>query len=187
MRPPRDRRIFLSVRSVAEVMQLYAQLSRASWHPVEPSRSRTDDRCALHVSLLLPGIAHAFHAHVLNRSLTSIRTLREEAKRAFEVDPDLRCAIDEIVRGLTPADGLLMSQLRGPCQLPFWSRLAIAQFRKDGHSILDLSEAFSCSPRTVLNVLRKSDFTSSERRLTRSQINPPNKFGSTNSVPSQTR
>lgn len=137
--------------------------------------------------MLIPGIAHAFHAQVLSRSLTSIRKYRAEASAMLVEDPDLQAAVDVAVRSLTPADGLLMARLRGPCQLPFWSRLAIAQFRKNGYTIAELAEAFSCSRRTIVNVLGKTSFVSAERRLTRSQQHPPNKFSAEHPLRAKSR
>ncbi len=155
---------------------LTAQLSHARWRPIAPPQPGLKDRHAFHVSLLLPGIAHAFHAQVLNLGLTTIGKYLAAARAAFLNDPHLREAVDDAARGMTPADGLLMARLRGPCQLPFWSRLAIVQYRKEGHSIPELAEVFICSPRTIVNAIKRSDFTSAERRLSQHQENPPGKF-----------
>lgn len=157
-------------------MRLIAQLSRATWRPIAPPSPGFTDQGRFHASLLLPGIARAFHAHVLSRGLTSIGKYIAAARVAFLDDPNLREAVDGAVGGMTPADGLLMARLRGPCQLPFWSRLAIVQYRKEGHSISELAEAFRCAPRTVVNVIGRTAFVSAERGLSKYQKNPPGKF-----------
>jgi hypothetical protein len=126
--------------------------------------------------MLLPGLSSAFHRAVLDRGSTAIRGYRAEAQAAADLDPDLSRDATAAAASITPADGMLMARLRGSCQLPFWSRLAIVEYRKRGYTIPAIAKAFHCSPRTVVNVVRRSVFLSPDRKLTRFQLNPPSKI-----------
>lgn len=155
---------------------LITQLSQTTWMPIKPGTSCASRQRDFHISMLLPGFAHAFHAHVLNRSLTSIAKYRTEAEAALLDDPKLQLAVSWRARELKPVDGLLMARMRGSCQLPFWSRLAIVQYRKEGFTIHQIAEAFMCSPRTVVNAATRTVFASSRRLLAPQQLHPPGKF-----------
>jgi hypothetical protein len=157
-------------------MNLSAQVSRAKWRPVPPPRRGDRDRLKFYVSMLLPGLSAAFHQTVLNRCYTSVREYRAEADAAADADPELRQLANAAASALTPADGMLMAQLRGECQLQFWSRVAIVEYRKQGYTIPTIAQAFRCSLRTVVNVTCSSIFLSPHRRLTHFQLHPPAKF-----------
>lgn len=159
---------------------LSEQLSHARWQPVLPP-PRGEDRRAFHVSILVPGLSNAFHRTVLRRGYTAVRGYRAEAEAAAGQDPVLRRDAYAFAASITPADGMLMATMRGDCQFQFWSRIAIVEYRKLGHTIPAIAKAFRCSPRTVTNVIRTSVFFSPDRKLTRFQLDPPSKIPRKNS------
>jgi hypothetical protein len=126
--------------------------------------------------MLLPGLSNAYHRAVLDRGSTSVREYRAEAQAAADRDPELRRDVSAAAALISPADGMLMARLRKQCQLPFWSRLAIVEYRKKGYTIPAIAAAFRCSPRTVTNVIQTSVFFSPNRKLTWFQLNPPAKI-----------
>lgn len=160
----------------AETGLLDAQVSRAFWKPVSLSRETRQDFHDFCVSLLLPGLSNTFHQQVLGRSYTTVRGYRAMAREEAERHPELWRDAESVVRKLTSADGLLMAQLRGRSQLPFWSKLAIVEYRKRGHSISELAGSFKCSRRTIHNVIRSGNFLSCQRTLPPNKLSPPNKF-----------
>jgi hypothetical protein len=126
--------------------------------------------------MLVPGFAHAFHAHVLGRSPAAVRSYRLAALEAAHRDPALRDEASAIASSLRPPDGLAMARLRGSCQLPIWTCLAICEFRKQGYSVAELASAFQCSVRTIASVVSRSVFLSAERKLSPQQLCPPGMF-----------
>ena len=44
--------------------------------------------------------------------------------------------------------------------MPFWSRLAIADYRKRGYGLTEIARVFRCAPRTIWNITHKSLFLS---------------------------
>jgi hypothetical protein len=155
-------------------------LESAHWKPILPPK-RGASRNEFHASLLLPGLSLAFHAAALGRSRTSIATYRAAASEAARSDPSIMDAVTAAIGSLRAEDGLKMAQCRGRTQLPFWSRMAISEYRKRGLSRHEIAAAFHCSPGTVANVLqgRGSGYgaLSGERRLTETQRNPLGKWG----------
>jgi hypothetical protein len=78
---------------------------------------------------------------------------------------------------MTALHGLEMAKRRGKAQLPYWSRMAIQEFRHQGMSREDIAVAFRCSFGTVANVLQGKGVSfkpiSGERNLTHCQQRPP--------------
>ena len=78
---------------------------------------------------------------------------------------------------MTPEAGLALAQRRGRAQLPWLSRAAIADYRKQGATRHELAEAFRCSVSTIDNVICRPgfryDMLSMQKRLTHSQHRPP--------------
>lgn len=166
----------LRVRDRVAKSELGEQVTHARWQPIPPPRRGLEDRRDFHISMLIPGFSNAFHRVVLGRGYTAVRAYRAEAAAAADADPELMAMADAACSAFTPADGMLMAQLRGRCQLPFWSRLAIVEYRKRGYSIPAIADAFRCSLRTVVNAIGRGMFFSPHRRLTRFQLNPPSKI-----------
>ena len=73
-----------------------------------------------------------------------------------------------------------MAQRRGTAHLPFWSRLAIAEFRVRLGGPKEVARLFRCSVRTVQLILRTTptayDPLTGERRLSRTQAAPSRKW-----------
>jgi len=104
--------------------------------------------------MLAPGFSGSFHMHTLQRSDTSIRRYRREAKAAARSDPTIEKMAHQLVSGLKAEDGLAMARSRGRSQMPHWSRMAISAYRDRGHATEEIAKMFFCSPSTVRNVLR---------------------------------
>lgn len=144
---------------------LATELCAARWRPAKPKELGHD------TMILMPGFTAAFWMQVFNRSYSTISAWRATANAS---QSEIQAAMCELM----PADGLAMARLPGPCQLPFWSRLAIAHYRKVGHSVPVIAESFECCSRTVSYVLSRTQFANPERRLTVSQRNPPSRWSS---------
>lgn len=149
------------------------------WQPVRPPR-RGEPRTAFHAQMLMPGFSLAFHAAALGRSRTSIMSYRAAAIEAARSDPRVLEAVDAAIWAMRPEHGLAMAQARGTAQLPYWSRLAICDYRKRGLSRPAIANAFRCSLGTVANVLqgKGSSYSlfSGVRCLTSAQRNPPRRM-----------
>ena len=78
---------------------------------------------------------------------------------------------------MTAEAGLALAQRRGRSQLPWLSRVAIIDYRKQGATRRELAEAFRCSTSTIDNVICRPcfryDMLSMQKRLTHSQHRPP--------------
>ena len=146
------------------------------WQPIRPPK-RGDDRTAFHAQLLMPGFSLAFHAASLGRSRSTIATYRADANRAAKSNPAINAAVKDAIYAMQPEHGLQMARVRGKAQLPYWSRLAMFEYRKRGYSRRQIADAFRCSPSTVANVLQGKGSAygtlSGKRRLTEAQRNPP--------------
>ena len=141
---------------------------------------RGEDAMAFHAYMLVPGLSVAFHAETLDRSRSMVSLYLQRASEAAKQNPAVSLLTREIVGTLTPADGMRMAQLRGPAHLPYWSRLAICEWRKRGVSRNHIAENFHCSLSTVGNVLAGAGggyvAMSGVRRLTQAQLNPIGKI-----------
>lgn len=120
--------------------------------------------------MLLPGFTNAYHMHTLDRCQTTIAAYRAEAR---EFASELAAEVAACAINISPDDGLVMARLRGTCWMPYWSRLAIAHFRKAGYSQASIARSFQCSERTVHTVINRSQFLNPDRIKTRFQQSPP--------------
>lgn len=153
------------------------------WQPIAwPRRGRHSaaDLARFYAYLLTPGLSLSFHSASLGRSRSSIASYRAAAVAAARCDPAIPAMVEAAVGAMRAEDGLLMAQRRGAAQLPFWSRLAICEYRKRGLSRTEIASAFRCSLGTVANVLQGKGGSygalSGERNLTDAQRNPPGKW-----------
>jgi lambda repressor-like predicted transcriptional regulator len=154
-----------------------------AWSPVHPpgrGKSTAADWADFYAHMLIPGFSLAFHAQSLRRSLPSIANYRARARAAAQSDITILAKVSATLKALTAEDGLRMAQLRGQAQMPYWSRLAVFDYRKRGMTHRELAADFGCSPRTIVNILgRKGQIytaLSGERRLTQSQMCPPGRW-----------
>ena len=93
--------------------------------------------------------------------------------KAAQADPTIMDIVRANVRAIGPEQGLAMALARGKSQMPYWSRLAIREYRKRGLSRAQIAAAFICSLGTVTNALQEHGRgyqpLSGERRLTPAQ------------------
>jgi len=148
------------------------QFPHTYWAPVTPPRSGLSKR-RFHAYMLLPGLSLAFHAAALCRSRTAVARYRTDARAAAKIDPDLTAAVDAMMKSISAEDGVRMAQMRGRAQLPYWSRIAMFEFRKRGYSRGWIARTFQCSSRTVTNVLQGRGIHSPDRHLSAQQRHPP--------------
>lgn len=135
----------------------------------------------LAIYLLTPGFSSAYHSHVFGVSGTTLRKYLAWSRDLASNDLTIAGCVIANVASITADDGLRMAQRRGPTQLPWWSRLAIAEFALRMGSTKEVADLFGCSRRTVQLALKRLplsfDAMTGERRLSTSQISPPNKWG----------
>lgn len=134
----------------------------------------------LAIYLLTPGFTTAYHARALGISTTTIHKHLAWSRALALADPTITEAVDANCASITPSDGLKMAQRRGSAHLPWWSRLAMADFAARLESTSQVAALFRCSRRTVQlartrGVLSYNVFTG-ERRLSAAQISPPGKW-----------
>ncbi len=144
-------------------------------------RGRRLDPCPeLAVYLLTPGFSAAYHSNALGVCASTISKSTRWAARCAAIDPQILLAIEENVASITTEDGLLMARRRGGGQLPFWSRLAIAEYKHTLGSTSAVASLFRCSPRTVQLAVKlraaSYDPLSGVRRLHPAQASPPGKW-----------
>lgn len=151
----------------------------SNWAPVlRPKRgAHPEVIVAFWAYMLLPGFSIAFHAETLDRSCSSVASYRAAAKKAANDDPTIWILVKRMAGAITAEHGMQMAQRRGRAQLPFWSRLAMFDYRKRGLSRREIARNFCCSTATVTNVLqgkgRGYDPLTGERILTLAQKCPP--------------
>lgn len=155
------------------------------WHPPKPPKrgARYVSKLrAFYAYILSPGFTMAFHSIVLNRSPTSIAAYRAKALRAAKAEPEILEMVTAYVRLIGPQQALEMAQARGAAQMPYWSRLAVCEWHRQGLSRAEIAKAFRCAPGTVDNILHaKGKFFegfSGNRRLTYAQLAPPGRWTS---------
>lgn len=139
---------------------LYDELANASWQV--PGRYDP--------AILIPGFSISFLVQVTGRCHSTVVRWKKEVSGIVP-----QSDVQALMQNLSPADGMLMSRVRGSAQMPFWSRLAAIEYRKRGFSVRAIAAAFNCSPRTVFYISKKSVVTQIDRRLTEYQLNPPSK------------
>ena len=134
------------------------------------------------IYLLTPGFSRAFHQHGLGVSDTTIAKYFQWSQEFAIRDPTIWDNVRENAASITPEDGLKMALRRGRGHLPWWSRLAIAEFRYRLGSTGETASLFKCSRRTVQLVLKNwpiaYDPLSGERRLSRTQASPTGQWRS---------
>ena len=118
----------------------------------------------------LPGVTVAWLAHVNGVTPETIRRWRRTTQRD---DP----AIGEFMAQMTLELAARMARLRpGRSLLPFWSRLAIAEYHRMGTDYDTLSRLFRCSRNTIWRALKHESSAfhtlTGERRLTHVQAAP---------------
>lgn len=139
---------------------LISEISKSEWRPRFPGEQGHE------VMILLPGFSTSYWMRACGKCYSTIAAWKAKA----QADED---ALRSAMSMLTSADGLAMARYRGPTQMPFWSRLAIAEYRKRGFRVREIAGAFECSERTVANVIGQACFLDPVRRLTEYQQRPP--------------
>jgi hypothetical protein len=159
------------------VPPLIENLSQSTWRPLilPPRLSAGADLRPLYVALLMDGFRTSYHMHVLGRSYDALSQYRRDAIEASKSDETLRRDALAGMSALTPSDGLYMARIRGDCQLPYWSRLAILDYRKQGYTLKEIGEAFICSPRNVVKVINQV-YLIPVLKLTPAQRQPSGRF-----------
>lgn len=149
-------------------------------HPPAPAIRHKRSR-NLAIYLLTPGFSTSYHAYVLGVSGITVSKHLAWSKALALADPTILAEVDGNCASITPEDGLKMAQRRGPAHLPWWSRLAIAEFAIR-LTTSDVASLFRCSRRTVQLVLTRGvlsyDPFTGTRRLSPSQVSPPGKWPS---------
>jgi hypothetical protein len=142
-----------------------------------PQRSRE-----LAIYLLTPGFSTAYHAHALGVSTTTINKHISWSQAAALADPSIVEDAALNAASIIPEDGLKMAQRRGSAHLPWWSRLAMADFAVRLGSTCEVAKLFRCSRRTVQLVRSRGvlsyDLFTGARRLSWTQASPPGKWTS---------
>lgn len=134
----------------------------------------------LAIYLLTPGFSTAYHAHVLGVSSTTLNKHLAWSRALALADPTSGESIVANAASITAEDGLKMAQRRGATHLPWWSRLAIAEFAARLEGTCKVAQLFCCSRRTVQQVLTGGalsyDPLTGVRRLSPTQSSPPGKW-----------
>lgn len=132
---------------------------------------------SLAIYLLTAGFSRSYHQQVLGVSDTTIAKYMRWSRQLAENDSEILDAARANAGSITPEDGLKMAKRRRRAHLPWWSRLAIAEY---AHRLKDTNEVarlFNCSRRTVQHALTSwplaYDPLTGERRLSRTQAAPP--------------
>jgi hypothetical protein len=132
---------------------------------------------SLAIYLLTPGFSRSYHQQVLGVSDTTVAKYMRWSRQLAEKDQDILDAARANAASITAEDGLKMAQRRRRAHMPWWSRLAIAEFVERLGDTSEVASLFCCSPRTVQLVLKTSpiayDLFTGERRLSRTQERPP--------------
>jgi len=147
----------------------YGTLDKASPRPLRR-------QAELAIYLLTPGFSQAYHRHALAVSDTTVAKYLAWSRDLVAGDASVSDRVSANVASITAEDGLAFAQLRGSAHLPWWSRLAIAEFRHRLNNTVEVARLFNCSRRTVqlaLKTLPSSyDFLTGERRLSATQKAP---------------
>jgi hypothetical protein len=147
----------------------------------ERTTSRLDRRLrptrGLAIYLLTTGFSRAYHQQVLCVSDTTIAKYMKWSRQLAEHDGEILDAARANAASITAEDGLKMAQRRRRAHMPWWSRLAIADFVERLGSTTQVASLFRCSRRTVQLVVKASpiayDLLTGERCLSRTQARPP--------------
>lgn len=159
-------------------MLFHAGTLDETYAPKRGKRYRRSRELAIY--LLTPGFSQAYHAQTLGVSCNTVRK-HLAWSRAFALgNPAILEAVELNVTSITPEDGVRMAQRRGSTHLPWWSRLAIAQFAAGMRRTSEVAALFRCSLRTVQHVLTRGslsyDLFTGVRRPSLSQVSPPGRW-----------
>lgn len=136
----------------------------------------------LAIYLLTPGFSRAYHQHALGVCDTTIAKYMRRSQEFALRDSTILASVSDNAASITAEDGLKMAQRRGRTHLPWWSRLAIAEFAHRLGGTSQVASMFRCSRRTVQLVMKtwptSYDPLSGERQLSRTQACPPGKWSS---------
>lgn len=140
------------------------------------------DRRHLWIYLLTPGFTLGYHQHVLQTSDVTLNRHRAIALAEQRSDPSIGAEVFANIASISAEDGLAMALRRGTAHLPYWSRLAICEFRERLGSAVKVAELFRCSPATVTNAMTpgtgRFELFTGERRLCPQQQRPPGQWSS---------
>lgn len=143
-----------------------------------PPRLRRE--CELAIYLLTPGFSQAYHRQALGVSGATIAKYLVWSRQLAAADPSIAELVQQNAASITADDGIQFAQQRGPAHLPWWSRLAMAEFKHRLNSTAEVAKLFNCSRRTVQLALKNLpfsyDFLTGERRLSSTQFSPPGKW-----------
>jgi hypothetical protein len=170
-------------RSPSTVARLIDEMRGAKWRPPSPGGSS----CL--VCMLMQGFSRSYWSEALGCSTTTVSKWRARARAAAVLNPELQRAATEAMCALSPADGMYMARIRGRAQMPYWSRVAVVEYRKRGYGLAEIARAFRCATRTITNIIRRTSFLMPDRVLTQYQESPPARRasnGATYLLPSQT-
>lgn len=131
----------------------------------------------LAIYLMTPGFSRSYHQQVLGVSDTTIAKYMSWSRELAEGDGEILAAARANAASITAEDGLKMAQLRGRTHMPWWSRLAIAEYAHRLGDTAEVARLFNCSRRTVQLVTKARplayDLFTGERKLSSTQSAPP--------------
>jgi hypothetical protein len=131
----------------------------------------------LAIYLLTPGFSRSYHQQVLDVSDTTLAKYMSWSHRLAERHTDIFDVARANAATISAEDGLRMAQRRRRAHMPWWSRLAIAEFVDQLGSTTEVALLFRCSRRTVQLALKRHPLAyeplSGERCLSRTQAKPP--------------
>src|SRR5574338_674451 len=127
--------------------------------------------------LRTPGFARAYHQQMLGVSNATVWKYMRWAREFAGQEPRIDDMAAANVGSITREDAVRMAQRRGPCHLPFWSRLAMCELVQEIGDVRRVALMLKCSPRTVEYARAGRcfafDLLTGERRLSSSQAAPP--------------
>lgn len=149
------------------------QITNRRERRLRPTRS-------LAIYLLTPGFSRSYHQQVLGVSDTTIAKYMSWSRQLAEKDGEVIASARANAASITAEDGMKMAQRRRHAHMPWWSRLAIAEFVDRLGNTTAVASHFCCSRRTVQLALKSHPIAynplSGERCLSRTQAKPPGKW-----------
>jgi hypothetical protein len=127
--------------------------------------------------LLTPGFARSYQQHALRVSNATIWKYVTWAREFADRDSRINVMIDANVSSINREHAIQMAQRRGPCQLPFWSKLAFCEMLGEGEDPSRLALLFRCCIRTVHYARARPtvafNLLNGTRHISSSQLAPP--------------
>jgi hypothetical protein len=127
--------------------------------------------------LLTPGFSRSYHKQALRVSNATVWKYTAWARELAARDPRIFDMVAANVASISRDDAVLMAVLRGRCQLPFWSKLAICELLNERLEPREVANIFNCSPRTIQYARSQPsiayNFLTADRQLSSSQLSPP--------------